>query len=636
MNSMENKIGATKDNGTILHDSSTAKPSSSTQLNERRTQVAQQWASRRQEKIPSPSKKPQHRQHPAPTAVVPSLCYVISKAWQGTVDKLPFGPKAKQLSGNSQEKSTTNDSPSKKDSSPKNHNNSKGKSTVGSFPSVLQILQASALKEQVEHFSSGTTGNSNTSQPSEKGSTEALRVLPAGYDWNQAILDMVHSRSRAFLLLDLASIVPTLVEWKRHLKQQHQHQQQHACPSKVQFLYTVQFNADPKLLQLLLRSNVGLVCTNKFDIGKCREAIDELEHGDDIGNIQGKVRVYDNANATGKPDGFLRELVLEAGVSTVVVDGPKEVIRIQGAIERMRERRRKTTTIDNDTLGFTLRLPSQISDWIDLVQQTQQAIVSSASTKSTVLVGISVDMSSATNAGPLLTNAIEEILQLVEQEYLLHFPTATDGPGVRLDLTGVNMPASPEMLQWWKTLSEQRPVLSNITVDVSHALISPAGALCTRIIGVKEVMAVDEKNDRSAPSEQSALPGMKDNDCLASKKRMHYYIDDGCYGSLYKETEHEALANPLPLLYNNSTDEGGTASSAQDEAETSMITSTVWGPTCDGLDRVCRDIPLPQLYRDQWLVFPNLGCRMGEGMGTAFNGFAPPDTAYCVLGYFGK
>ena len=65
-----------------------------------------------------------------------------------------------------------------------------------------------------------------------------------------------------------------------------------------------------------------------------------------------------------------------------------------------------------------------------------------------------------------------------------------------------------------------------------------------------------------------------------------------------------------------------------------IVLSTVWGPTCDGLDRVCSDIPLPILERDDWLVFPNL--RSAGGLTTAFNGFDPPDTAYCVLGYFGK
>ena len=56
--------------------------------------------------------------------------------------------------------------------------------------------------------------------------------------------------------------------------------------------------------------------------------------------------------------------------------------------------------------------------------------------------------------------------------------------------------------------------------------------------------------------------------------------------------------------------------------------------TLSSLDQVCKDIPLPEMQRDEWLVFPNLSSSHSEGLGTAFNGFAPPDTCYCVLGYF--
>jgi len=40
------------------------------------------------------------------------------------------------------------------------------------------------------------------------------------------------------------------------------------------------------------------------------------------------------------------------------------------------------------------------------------------------------------------------------------------------------------------------------------------------------------------------------------------------------------------------------------------------------------------MQRDEWLVFPNLSSSHSEGLGTAFNGFGPPETAYCVLNYF--
>jgi hypothetical protein len=127
-----------------------------------------------------------------------------------------------------------------------------------------------------------------------------------------------------------------------------------------------------------------------------------------------------------------------------------------------------------------------------------------------------------------------------------------------------------------------------VTVDASALLVAHAGALCTRIIGVKVV-----------------------------GHTRHLYIDDGCYGSLcrdFKNSHQEHV--PLSLFKNM--------------AETQM--TMVWGPTCDGLDRVCQNVFLPQMHVDNWLVFFDMG--QSSGMGTAFNGFDPPDIVhYCVLGY---
>ena len=162
----------------------------------------------------------------------------------------------------------------------------------------------------------------------------------------------------------------------------------------------------------------------------------------------------------------------------------------------------------------------------------------------------------------------------------------------------------------------REPVVSKITIDCSRSLLPPASALCTRIIGRRQEMEKKVVN------------------CDTSSERVqHLYIDDGCYGSLYqglldRNSTDGPGYRPLPLLPGKTTpiSDNGT------ENSTNTVLSTVWGPTCDGLDRVCRDIRLPELHRDDWLVFPNIGS--SSGMGTAFNGFNPPDTAYCVLDYF--
>lgn len=47
--------------------------------------------------------------------------------------------------------------------------------------------------------------------------------------------------------------------------------------------------------------------------------------------------------------------------------------------------------------------------------------------------------------------------------------------------------------------------------------------------------------------------------------------------------------------------------------------STVFGPTCDGIDLIFKDVPMPLLRRGDWLQFPNFGAYTIAGA-CAFNG----------------
>ena len=199
-----------------------------------------------------------------------------------------------------------------------------------------------------------------------------------------------------------------------------------------------------------------------------------------------------------------------------------------------------------------------------------------------------------------------------------------------------------------------RTDVSQITIDATRQLVEPAGALCTRIIGVRLQQLLQSDQPSPPPIvDTSSLQAMTNSDDDATSNplfalpkshvRRHLYIDDGCYGSLCSNNGDDnkncgdgsgggsssPLHCPLPLFSHTGRD-------ADEARTTELFRTTLWGPTCDGLDRVCHDILLPALRRDEWLVFPNATGQKknSEGLGTAFNGFAPPDTCYCVLGYF--
>lgn len=51
-----------------------------------------------------------------------------------------------------------------------------------------------------------------------------------------------------------------------------------------------------------------------------------------------------------------------------------------------------------------------------------------------------------------------------------------------------------------------------------------------------------------------------------------------------------------------------------------LFASTLFGPTCDGLDTVCRDVPMPRLRNGDWVLFPRFGAYTIAGA-VNFNGF---------------
>lgn len=426
--------------------------------------------------------------------------------------------------------------------------------------SVLEDLSDDSFRGTDSPREQAPSSAATVVNASDPAVASVLSILPAGYDWNSAILQMAQSRSRAFLLLDLAAIVRRTVMWKR------------TYPG-ITFVHSVSSNANAKLLQVLLVAGVRLATTTRTDITHALNAKSKLKKAAPLRQC-----IADSTTHTAPPDSYIREL-LGAKVFSVTVDGSEEVHRVVKTVQRMQARHGGNS--HGIKLELVLRLNAHVESWMATTEATLKALEMYPVHE---LSGMSLDIGHA-DADAASTQARQAEAQRVKDRILKSHPYT------KIHLTGFEEDTfPPEWVQWWTAQQADRRV-QEVSVECSFPLIASAGALCTRIIGVR---------------------------AQANESKQQLYIDDGCYGSLY-QTKGEL--KPIPL--GNYKDPSG---------ELSSYTSTVWGPTCDGLDRVCRDISLPKLERDDWLVFPNLGCP--GALGTAFNGFEPPDTAYCVLGYF--
>ena len=121
-----------------------------------------------------------------------------------------------------------------------------GESKKQVFPSILPILQAHELAQQVDYL-----------HEDEAILQDVLSVLPSGYAFDEAIRQMAQKRSRAFWLIDLAEPIRRLVQWKRQY------------PAKVRFLYRLSANTDAVLLRVLERlERTGVIVQTNWDLSQ--------------------------------------------------------------------------------------------------------------------------------------------------------------------------------------------------------------------------------------------------------------------------------------------------------------------------------------------------------------------------------
>jgi len=103
-----------------------------------------------------------------------------------------------------------------------------------------------------------------------------------------------------------------------------------------------------------------------------------------------------------------------------------------------------------------------------------------------------------------------------------------------------------------------------------------------------------------------------------SQSAMMYYLNDGVYGSFNCTIFDHWDVEPVPLML---CDEGI-------EMRGTHL-STLWGPTCDSMDCIKRDVYLPEMCIGEWMMFREMGAYT-ICAGSTFNGFKMPSIKYYV------
>lgn len=134
-----------------------------------------------------------------------------------------------------------------------------------------------------------------------------------------------------------------------------------------------------------------------------------------------------------------------------------------------------------------------------------------------------------------------------------------------------------------------------------------AYTLTTHVIA-KRVVCRDEMPQNAVMDVVGSAPTGNDEPSFM------YYVNDGVYGSfnclLYDHAEVEATVPDCCQTDNSVT-----------------FQSSVWGPTCDGLDKILEDVLLPELQDGDWICFKDMGAYT-LAAGSCFNGIPRPRVYY--------
>ncbi|DBB08932.1 TPA: Mitochondrial 2-oxoadipate and 2-oxoglutarate transporter [Trebouxia sp. C0006] len=123
--------------------------------------------------------------------------------------------------------------------------------------------------------------------------------------------------------------------------------------------------------------------------------------------------------------------------------------------------------------------------------------------------------------------------------------------------------------------------------------------------------------------------GIRAQKLLDGEQGYDYWITDGLYGSMNSVMYDHATLTTRPLTAAWSKNESEVATEHQPASE-QLYKSTVFGPTCDGLDTVLTNYSLPKLCNGDWLVFPNMGAYTLSGASN-FNGINSTDVKMFYL-----
>ncbi|XP_074832211.1 antizyme inhibitor 2 [Carettochelys insculpta] len=371
----------------------------------------------------------------------------------------------------------------------------------------------------------------------------------------------------AFFVADLGDVV------KKHLRFRK------ALP-RVRPFYAVKCNSSKGVVRTLAELGAGFDCASKMEIALVQS----------IGVPSDKI-IYTN------PCKQLSQIKYAAGhgVQLMAFDNEVEL----GKVARSHPQARVVLCIATDSS----RPPAYLSMKFGAPLKSCRHLLETAKEMNVEIVGISFHVGSGCIDPQAFTRSIADARLVFEMGaelgYKIHlldigggFP-GTESSKVRFEEIAATINSA---------LDSYFPEGCGVEIIAKPGryYVASAFTLAVNVIGKQEI-----------PLEP---PGSDDEES-SRKKSFLYYINDGVYGSFSCIFFDRTCPAPIPHK-----------KSCQDHP---LFSSSLWGPSCDGQDRIADGLELPELQVGDWLIFDNMGAYTIMAS-SSFNGYQQPRINYAM------
>lgn len=379
----------------------------------------------------------------------------------------------------------------------------------------------------------------------------------------------------AFYVVDTSAVEERVKLWNEHLP-------------NVRPYYAVKCNPDAHLVQSLARLGTGFDCASLAEINAV------LSHGVAPTDV-----IY--ANPCKQPSHIA--FAASHGVDTMTFDSTDELTKIHA----INPRAKLVLRLYVDDTKAICRLGTKFGAMVHDVP----AILAHAKHLALDVVGVSFHVGSGCFSVSAYSDAVLRARAAFDIGASLGFRfdlldigggfPGTDGGPISFQECAAELKTS---------LAQHFPAASGVRIisEPGRFFAASTHTLAVNVIGRKVAPTFDVG---PAAAVAAATPAVGDSS--SSAPNFMYFVNDGLYGSFNCVVYDHPTIRPV-VVSDSATD-------------ADLHTASIWGPTCDGMDCIMKEVKMPLMDIGQWICFPSMGAYTCAA-GSDFNGFAPPQKIY--------